>query len=118
MTGEITLQGRVLPVGGIKEKILAGVARGLAHVIIPQQNVKDLEDVPPDLLKRITVHPVRFYDEVRALAFSQADSAAATAYRYDAETGASAPVSAVSVTGRNRGSPTQEGKGKHAAGNA
>ena len=75
MTGEITLQGRVLPVGGIKEKILAGVARGLAHVIIPQQNVKDLEDVPVDLLKRITVHPVRVYDEVRELAFS--DSAGA-----------------------------------------
>ena len=74
MTGEITLQGRVLPVGGIKEKILAGVARGLAHVIIPQQNVKDLEDVPADLLRRITVHPVRVYDEVRELAFS--DSAA------------------------------------------
>ena len=70
MTGEITLRGRVLPVGGIKEKILAGVARGLGHVIIPHQNVKDLEDVPGDLLKRIRVHPVRRYDEVLALAFA------------------------------------------------
>ncbi len=69
MTGEITLQGRVLPVGGIKEKILAGVARGLKHVIIPQQNVKDLEDVPRDLLKRITVHPVHQYDELLTLVF-------------------------------------------------
>lgn len=69
MTGEITLQGRVLPVGGIKEKILAGVARGLKHVIIPQQNVKDLEDVPRDLLKRITVHPVHHYDELPPLVF-------------------------------------------------
>lgn len=57
MTGEITLQGRVLPVGGIKEKILAGVARGLKHVIIPSQNVKDLEEVPKELLKKIKVHP-------------------------------------------------------------
>ncbi|WP_241160120.1 endopeptidase La [Desulfovibrio sp. ZJ369] len=69
MTGEITLQGRVLPVGGIKEKILAGVARGLKHVIIPQQNVKDLEDVPRELLKRITVHPVHQYDELLPLVF-------------------------------------------------
>ena len=70
MTGEITLQGRVLPVGGIKEKILAGVARGLKHVIIPHQNVKDLEEVPKDLLKRIAVHPVHHYDEVLELAFA------------------------------------------------
>lgn len=69
MTGEITLQGRVLPVGGIKEKILAGVARGLKHVIIPQQNVKDLEDVPRELLRRITVHPVQHYDELPPLVF-------------------------------------------------
>jgi ATP-dependent Lon protease len=69
MTGEITLQGRVLPVGGIKEKILAGVARGLKHVILPQQNKKDLEDVPKDLLRRIRVHHVHQYDEVLALVF-------------------------------------------------
>ncbi|MDD4700782.1 MAG: endopeptidase La [Desulfovibrio sp.] len=69
MTGEITLQGRVLPVGGIKEKILAGVARGLKHVIIPWQNTKDLEDVPKELLKRITVHPVHHYDELLPLVF-------------------------------------------------
>jgi ATP-dependent Lon protease len=69
MTGEITLRGRVLPVGGIKEKILAGVNRGLKHVIIPTQNVKDLEDVPKDLLSRIEVHQVQHYDEVLALVF-------------------------------------------------
>ena len=71
MTGEITLQGRVLPVGGIKEKILAGVARDLKHVIIPKQNVKDLEDVPADLLKRIHVHPVGHIDEVLTLALKR-----------------------------------------------
>ncbi len=69
MTGEITLRGRVLPVGGIKEKILAGVARDLKHVVIPAQNAKDLEDVPKDLLQRITVHPVRHYDEILEIAF-------------------------------------------------
>lgn len=69
MTGEITLQGRVLPVGGIKEKILAGVAKGLRHAIIPFQNVKDLDDIPADLRDRIDIHPVRHYDEVRPLVF-------------------------------------------------
>jgi ATP-dependent Lon protease len=69
MTGEITLQGRVLPVGGIKEKILAGVARGLKHVVLPLQNKKDLEDVPRELLKRIKTHPVRHYDEILSLVF-------------------------------------------------
>jgi ATP-dependent Lon protease len=69
MTGEITLRGRVLPVGGIKEKILAGVNRGLKHVIIPKQNVKDLEDVPKDLLSRIEVHQIQHYDEMLALVF-------------------------------------------------
>ena len=69
MTGEITLRGRVLPVGGIKEKILAAVARKLKHVIIPKQNVKDLEDIPAELLEKITVHPVSHMDEVLPLAF-------------------------------------------------
>ena len=69
MTGEITLRGRVLPVGGIKEKILAAVARKLKHVIIPKQNVKDLEDIPAELLEKIAVHPVSHMDEVLPLAF-------------------------------------------------
>ncbi|MBQ7608429.1 MAG: endopeptidase La [Desulfovibrionaceae bacterium] len=69
MTGEITLQGRVLPVGGIKEKILAGVARGLTHVLIPKENTKDLEDIPADLLQKITVHKIHSYEDVIPLAF-------------------------------------------------
>jgi ATP-dependent Lon protease len=69
MTGEITLRGRILPVGGIKEKILAAVARGLTHIIIPEQNMKDLEDVPKELLRRITVQPVSHMDGVLAPAF-------------------------------------------------
>lgn len=71
MTGEITLRGRVLPVGGIKEKILAAVARGLKRVAIPKQNEKDLEDVPPDLLKQITVIPVQHIDDLIPLAFGK-----------------------------------------------
>jgi ATP-dependent Lon protease len=71
MTGESTLRGRVLPVGGIKEKILAAVARSLTDVIIPRRNVKDLEDIPQDLLARINVHPVDTLGEVFTLAFSR-----------------------------------------------
>ncbi|MDL2267516.1 endopeptidase La, partial [Desulfovibrio sp. OttesenSCG-928-G15] len=72
MTGEITLRGRVLPVGGIKEKILAAVARKIDDVIIPRQNVKDLEDIPHNLLSQIAVHPVDTLEDVLKLAFSQA----------------------------------------------
>ncbi|MDR0338846.1 MAG: endopeptidase La [Desulfovibrio sp.] len=71
MTGEITLRGRVLPVGGIKEKILAAVARGLGDVIIPKQNEKDLEEIPQDLLSKIAVHPMDNLADVIALAFSE-----------------------------------------------
>lgn len=69
MTGEITLLGKVLPVGGIKEKILGAVARDIHHVIIPKQNTKDLEDIPADLLALISVHPVAHVDEILPLAF-------------------------------------------------
>ena len=55
--------------GGIKEKILAAVTRGLKNVIIPKQNVKDLEDIPAELLEKIEVHPVSHVDEVRKLVF-------------------------------------------------
>jgi ATP-dependent Lon protease len=71
MTGEITLRGRVLPVGGIKEKILAGVARGLEQVCIPKQNEKDLEDVPADLLKKIEVHTASHIQDIIPLAFTK-----------------------------------------------
>ncbi len=64
MTGEITLRGRVMPVGGIKEKILAGVARGLKHAIIPAQNTKDLEEIPQELRDKIEFHPVSHVNEV------------------------------------------------------
>ena len=71
MTGEITLRGRVLPIGGVKEKILAGVARGFTDVLIPRQNVKDLEDIPADLLDKIKVTPADTLEDVFSLAFSK-----------------------------------------------
>ncbi len=68
MTGEITLQGRVLPIGGIKQKVLAAHAAGLTDVIVPERNRADLEDVPEDVREKITFHPVMSLDEVLELA--------------------------------------------------
>jgi len=64
MTGEITLRGRVMPVGGIKEKILAAVAHGLKTVVMPIQNKKDLQEVPAELRRKIKVRFVEHIDEI------------------------------------------------------
>lgn len=85
MTGEIDIKGRVLPVGGIKEKILGAVARGLKEAIIPWQNKKDLYDIPKDLLKKIKIHPVHRYAEVAKLAFTTAALKGRTAGKREKE---------------------------------
>ena len=64
MTGEITLRGEVLPVGGIKEKLLAAHRGGIKSVIIPSENVKDLKEIPDNIKKDLDVKPVRWIDEV------------------------------------------------------
>src|SRR5215203_4314523 len=68
MTGEVTLQGRVLPIGGLKQKVLAAHAAGLTDVILPERNRADLDDVPADVKEELTFHPVMTLDEVLALA--------------------------------------------------
>ena len=68
MTGEVTLQGRVLPIGGLKQKVLAAHAAGLTEVILPERNAPDLDDVPADVRERMKFHPVKSVDEVLALA--------------------------------------------------
>jgi ATP-dependent Lon protease len=72
MTGEVTLQGRVLPIGGLKQKVLAAHAAGLTEVIIPERNRADLDDVPEDVRKAMTFHPVLSVDEVLELALEPA----------------------------------------------
>jgi ATP-dependent Lon protease len=72
MTGEVTLQGRVLPIGGLKQKVLAAHAAGLTHVILPERNRADLDDVPEDVRKSMTFHPVMSLDEVFDLALEPA----------------------------------------------
>jgi ATP-dependent Lon protease len=68
MTGEVTLQGRVLPIGGLKQKVLAAHAAGLTEVVIPERNRADLDDVPEDVREAISFHPVLSVDEVLELA--------------------------------------------------
>ena len=68
MTGEISLRGRVLPVGGIKEKVLAAARSGLKQVILPDENRKDWDDVPPDIREKMTVHFVKHISEALPIA--------------------------------------------------
>lgn len=78
MTGEITLTGRILPIGGLKEKILAAKRAQIKDIIIPGRNKKDLADIPAHLLKGMTIHPVKDFDEVLKIALlpEQKDEAA------------------------------------------
>ena len=74
MTGEITLRGEVLPIGGLKEKLLAAHRGGIKTVLIPQQNVKDLADVPDNIKNNLDIHPVKWIDDVLALALASTPS--------------------------------------------
>jgi ATP-dependent Lon protease len=71
MTGEITLRGKVLPIGGLKEKLLAAHRGGIEMVIIPEENEKDLVDIPKVILKKLDIHPVSTIDEVLDLALTE-----------------------------------------------
>jgi ATP-dependent Lon protease len=73
MTGEITLRGRVLPVGGIKEKVLAAHRAGIKRVILPERNMADLEEVPQEVRDTLEFVPVTKMDEVLANALEEAD---------------------------------------------
>ncbi len=68
MTGEITLRGRVLPIGGLKEKLLAAIRSGVRHVLIPEDNEKDLSEIPDNILSSLKITPVRWIDQVLDLA--------------------------------------------------
>ena len=72
MTGEITLRGEVLAIGGLKEKLLAAHRGGIKTVLIPQENVKDLADIPDNIKGKLNVHPVKWIDEVLDMALERA----------------------------------------------
>ena len=71
MTGEVTLRGRVLPIGGLKEKALAALRAGIKNVIIPDQNKKDLVEIPKDIRKKMSFYPVKDMDEVVRISFGR-----------------------------------------------
>jgi ATP-dependent Lon protease len=75
MTGEVTLQGRVLPIGGLKQKVLAAHAAGLTEVVVPQQNAADLDDVPADVRDQMTFHVVESVAQALEVALDPADLA-------------------------------------------
>ena len=68
MTGEITLRGEVLPIGGLKEKLLAAQRGGIKTVLIPEENTKDLVDIPDNVKNKLDIHPVKWIDQVLELA--------------------------------------------------
>jgi ATP-dependent Lon protease len=75
MTGEVTLSGRVLPIGGVKQKLLAAQRAGVAEVFIPERNRPDLDDVPAEILEALTVTPVGRVTEILERALVAAEEA-------------------------------------------
>ena len=72
MTGEITLRGEVLPIGGLKEKLLAAHRGGLTLILIPEQNIKDLAEIPDNVKNVLEIRPVKWIDEVLSAALEHA----------------------------------------------
>ena len=102
MTGEITLRGEVLAIGGLKEKLLAAVRGGIAKALIPHENVKDLAEIPDTIKGRIEIVPVKWIDEVLANALASQPVALADVVETPGATepvkSASSPVETPSVT--------------------
>ena len=71
MTGEVTLRGNVLPIGGVKEKVLAAYKDGVSVIILPKGNQKDLEDIPEEVRNKLELHLVENLDEVLEIALEK-----------------------------------------------
>ena len=87
MTGEITLRGRVLPIGGLKEKLLAALRGGIKTVLIPDENAKDLQEIPENVKNGLEIVPVKWFDQVLEAALERVPQALS-----DEETGVAAPA--------------------------
>jgi ATP-dependent Lon protease len=81
MTGEVTLRGRVLKIGGVKEKVMAAQRAGLTTIILPKSNEVDVEDIPEEVRKQINLHFVEEVDEVLKLALVKSSKATATKHK-------------------------------------
>lgn len=103
MTGELTLTGRVLPIGGVKEKLLGAVRAGITEIIVPQANEADLDDLPKDVRKMLTVHLVETLDDVVALAFRLSKGSSASG-----ASGSSKKAKASKSTKARKKSPPQD----------
>jgi ATP-dependent Lon protease len=102
MTGEITLRGRVLPIGGLKEKLLAAHRGGITTVIIPEENKKDLVDLPENITSSLSIHPVKWIDEVLDLALERA---LGPSKKGDGDAGVDVPLTK-GRKGKGKGSPS------------
>jgi ATP-dependent Lon protease len=98
MTGEITLRGEVLPIGGLKEKLLAAVRGGIRLAMIPEENVKDLAEIPDNVKNALEIVPVKWIDKVLELALERMPQALPEA---EAATVAPLPVVAAEVAPGN-----------------
>ena len=95
MTGEITLRGRVLPIGGLKEKLLAALRAGIKHVVIPEENLKDLADIPDEVKTALDIHPAARMDDVLKVALARVPVAVA----WETEAAAAQPVAGAAAGG-------------------
>ena len=104
MTGEITLRGEVLPIGGLKEKLLAAHRGGIKTVLIPHENTKDLVEIPDNIKGNLEIKPVKWIEEVLGLALTQQPAVAVD--------GAAAATAAAAAAGSEVPSPATSGDGK------
>jgi ATP-dependent Lon protease len=94
MTGEITLRGQILPIGGLKEKLLAAHRGGISIVVIPEENRKDLTEIPKNILSKLDVRPVKWIDQVLEIALQRVPSPSAEGEELDEIKGKNEPSEA------------------------
>jgi len=112
MTGEITLRGQVLPIGGLKEKLLAAQRGGVKNVIIPAENERDLKEIPDNVKENLTIYPIKWMDDVLEIALERIPEPKLVTEAADASAGAETdePVVAEKVSEVGQSRPGSEGE--------
>ena len=112
MTGEITLRGQVLPIGGLKEKLLAAQRGGIKNVIIPAENERDLKEIPDNVKENLTIYPLKWMDDVLEIALERLPGPAAVSAVGDGSESARAatPEAAGEVAEATKNRPGPEGE--------